>query len=171
MTTLPDDVNIEDVSSITIELKIIQGEDLIAKDRSMTGRRTTSDPYVKVYLGGKCYGHNTKVVLKDLNPVWNDSFKILVAGKQLQEMLRHPYPLRLVIFDEDKTFTEDDLMGVVDVPLKVESNANPKWKRVRPGEEEKPEDETVPHFWCHNAQGKLKIQMNLSMKTKQDIYG
>ena len=51
---------INEIESLTLLIQIYAGKDLIAKDRSMLGRRTTSDPYVKVFLGGKCYyGHNT----------------------------------------------------------------------------------------------------------------
>ena len=177
---------INEIESLTLFLQIYAGKDLVGKDRSMLGRRTTSDPYVKVYLGGKCYGHNTKTIEKNLNPVWEGSneakFKILVTGDQARSILKSRKPLRLVIMDEDD-LTEDDLMGVVDIPIPL-SEADPQsgkyentdkvWHKVSKGEKDPlPEDENdpIPHHYCHNAKGKLQVSLSFNYKTKKMVFG
>ena len=175
---------IKEIESLTLHVQVHRGEKLIGKDRTMFGRRSTSDPYVKVFLGGKCYGHNTKVIYKTLNPVWEGQeeakFKILVTGDQARSILKSRKPLRLVIMDEDD-ITEDDLMGVVDVPIPLgEANhetgkydrGQPKWYEVSKGEKEPfPEEDEIPHHYCHNAKGKLEVSLNFSYKTKKMVFG
>ena len=38
------------ISAIDMDITVIQGRDLVAKDRNIFGKRTSSDPYVKVHL-------------------------------------------------------------------------------------------------------------------------
>lgn len=85
MSAIPDP---DDVASVTINLKIIEGKELVAKDRSLLGKRTTSDPFVEVFLGDKNYGHKTKVIKTTLDPKWNESFKIFVTGDHARDIIR-----------------------------------------------------------------------------------
>ena len=69
---------------------------------------TASDPYVKIKCGSQRVGQTT-VKLRNLNPVWNETF--LIPLLHLKETLL------LKVFDEDHG-KEHDIMGVVtkDIP-------------------------------------------------------
>ena len=159
----------EEVSSIQIQMQIIEGRDLIAKDRSLMGRRTTSDPYVKIFLGGKCYGHNTEVIEKNLNPKWDAKFKILLMDdKQLKHVLNHDFPIRLVVWDKDLAI--DDCMGVVDIPVENIAMDEPKWFPLEKGEDVVFDEKEFKQY-CHNAKGDIKLQYTIKIKTKENFFG
>ncbi|ESW15718.1 hypothetical protein PHAVU_007G096000 [Phaseolus vulgaris] len=72
----------------------------------------TSDPYVKLSLtGDKLPAKKTTVKRKNLNPVWNEKFKIVVKDPQSQV-------LQLQVYDWDKVGGHDKL-GMQLVPLKL----------------------------------------------------
>jgi Ca2+-dependent lipid-binding protein len=164
MTSLQDIA--EEVESVTLHLTIFEGQDLIAKDRSVLGRRTTSDPYVMIVLGGKVMG-TTKVLVKTLNPVWNEEFNLSCEGDEAREMLRQKHPFRLVIYDKDE-FTEDDCMGVIDLPLLLQAAGEEgriQWMPVEMGSKEK-DPGMKHHHYCRNAKGQLKVQLSMNYKTR-----
>uniref|UniRef100_A0A8C5HF74 Multiple C2 and transmembrane domain-containing protein 2-like n=1 Tax=Gouania willdenowi TaxID=441366 RepID=A0A8C5HF74_GOUWI len=66
----------------------------------------TSDPYVKFKLDEKTF-YKSKVVFKNLNPVWNESFSLPV--KDLNQNLS------IKVYDRD--LTTDDFMGSASVSL------------------------------------------------------
>ncbi|KAM4592988.1 multiple C2 and transmembrane domain-containing protein 2-like isoform 3-T5 [Odontesthes bonariensis] len=78
---------------VTINLK--EGRNLVIRDRC-----GTSDPYVKFKLDGKTI-YKSKVVYKNLNPTWNESFSLPV--KDLNQKLY------IKVYDRD--LTTDDFMG------------------------------------------------------------
>ncbi|KAJ8252127.1 hypothetical protein COCON_G00214390 [Conger conger] len=78
---------------LTITLR--EGKNLVIRDRC-----GTSDPYVKFKLDGKTF-YKSKVVYKNLNPTWNESFSCVV--KDLDQSLH------LRVYDRD--LTTDDFMG------------------------------------------------------------
>ncbi|KAI7814161.1 multiple C2 and transmembrane domain-containing protein 2 isoform X2 [Triplophysa rosa] len=78
---------------LTICLK--EGRGLVIRDRC-----GTSDPYVKFKLDGKTF-YKSKVVYKNLNPVWNESFSFPV--RKLDQ--------KLFIKVYDRDLTTDDFMG------------------------------------------------------------
>ncbi|XP_076011590.1 multiple C2 and transmembrane domain-containing protein 2-like isoform X2 [Genypterus blacodes] len=78
---------------LTINLK--EGCNLVIRDRG-----GTSDPYVKFKMDGKTF-YKSKVVNKNLNPIWNETFTIPV--KDLNQ--------RLYIKVYDRDLTSDDFMG------------------------------------------------------------
>ncbi|XP_076595625.1 multiple C2 and transmembrane domain-containing protein 2 isoform X2 [Chaetodon auriga] len=84
---------------LTISLK--EGRNLVIRDRC-----GTSDPYVKFKLDGKTF-YKSKVVYKDLNPTWNETFSLPV--KDLNQ--------RLYIKVYDRDLTTDDFMGSASVTL------------------------------------------------------
>ncbi|XP_034089635.1 multiple C2 and transmembrane domain-containing protein 2 isoform X1 [Gymnodraco acuticeps] len=84
---------------LTINLK--EGRNLVIRDRC-----GTSDPYVKFKLDGKTL-YKSKVVYRDLNPKWNESFSIPV--KDLNQKLY------IKVYDRD--LTTDDFMGSATVTL------------------------------------------------------
>lgn len=65
-----------------------------------------SDPYVRLQLG-KQRG-KTKVIRKNLNPVWDENFRFVVGDLGDE--------LTISVLDEDKYFS-DDFVGQVKVPL------------------------------------------------------
>ncbi|WOK94127.1 C2 and GRAM domain-containing protein [Canna indica] len=65
-----------------------------------------SDPYAKLQLGK--HRAKTKVVKKNLNPVWDEEFSFRV-GDLSEDLI-------VCVLDEDKYFT-DDFLGQVKVPL------------------------------------------------------
>ncbi|XP_062403637.1 multiple C2 and transmembrane domain-containing protein 2 [Sardina pilchardus] len=84
---------------ITINLK--EGRNLVVRDRS--GK---SDPFVKFQINGKTI-YKSKVVSKNLNPAWNESFSFPVRD------LEH----KLYVKVYDKDFRSHDYMGGSDVCL------------------------------------------------------
>lgn len=86
---------------LSINLKC--GRNLVAKSR----RSGTSDPYVKFKLEGKQF-YKSKVVYKDLNPRWNESFSHPLRDRD------HDVELRVY----DKNLTADEFMGSASISLK-----------------------------------------------------
>ncbi|XP_053287662.1 multiple C2 and transmembrane domain-containing protein 2 isoform X2 [Pleuronectes platessa] len=84
---------------LTINLK--EGRNLVIRDRC-----GTSDPYVKFKLDGKTF-YKSKVVYKNLNPTWNETFSLPV--KDLNQKLY------IKVYDRD--LTTDDFMGSASVVL------------------------------------------------------
>ncbi|KAM8876126.1 multiple C2 and transmembrane domain-containing protein 2-like isoform 2-T2 [Synchiropus picturatus] len=84
---------------LTVNLK--EGRNLVIRDRC-----GTSDPYVKFKLEGKTF-YKSKVVFKNLNPSWNESFSIPV--KDLSQSL--------VVKVYDRDLASDDFMGAANVLL------------------------------------------------------
>ncbi|CAL9188875.1 unnamed protein product [Musa hybrid cultivar] len=80
---------------------VIEARNLLAMD--LNG---LSDPYVKLQLGK--HRAKTKVVKKNLNPVWDEEFSFRVGDLNEE--------LTVCVLDEDKYFT-DDFLGQVKVPL------------------------------------------------------
>nr|QEN96202.1 multiple C2 domain and transmembrane region protein 2a variant 3 [Danio rerio] len=84
---------------LTINLK--EGRNLVVRDRS-----GTSDPFVKFKLDGK-HIYKSKVVNKNLNPTWNESFSLPV--RDLDQTLH------LKVYDRD--LRSNDFMGSSSFPL------------------------------------------------------
>jgi len=91
---------------LSIEIK--NGKDLCVRDKSMFSKGS-SDPYIKIMLGGSRKVGTTKVIKKSLNPIWNESFQIEVGGKD------KPFVV-LEIFDKDM-LSSDDPMGIITISL------------------------------------------------------
>ncbi|KAL8242164.1 hypothetical protein R6Q59_012466, partial [Mikania micrantha] len=71
-----------------------------------------SDPYVKLKLSGEMLpSKKTTIKKKTLNPVWNETFKLLVKDPQAQT-------LQVNVYDWDKVGSHDRL-GMQMVPLKL----------------------------------------------------
>uniref|UniRef100_A0A3Q2NWL9 Multiple C2 domains, transmembrane 2a n=1 Tax=Fundulus heteroclitus TaxID=8078 RepID=A0A3Q2NWL9_FUNHE len=77
--------------------------------RNLCRWRSTSDPYVKFKLEGKQF-YKSKVVYKDLNPRWNESFSHPLRDRH------HDVELRVGLQLEDPKSKEDD-MGVIVVEV------------------------------------------------------
>ena len=99
------------VVGVEIDCTVMAGRDLVAKDRSLFGKKS-SDPYVVIMCGKRTLG-TTKVVDKSLNPVWNQTFKLNLDAKAAARL--ESTELVFAIFDKDKIGANDP-MGVVRPP-------------------------------------------------------
>jgi C2 domain len=134
-------VSLYPIQSFKVEMTIIQGRNLIGKDRHfLTRQRTTSDPYIIASLGMDQRLGQTKTCLKTLNPVWDATFHFTVPNKRhaqvptnMSTFVRNTNPSKadesasmieacsmvlLKIYDEDKV-TDDDMMGTLIIPIPV----------------------------------------------------
>lgn len=92
-----------------LHVKVVRAQKLLKKD--FLG---TSDPYVKLSLTGeRLPAKKTTIKKRNLNPEWNESFKLVVKDPQSQV-------LQLQVFDWDKVGAHDRL-GMQLVPLKLVS--------------------------------------------------
>jgi hypothetical protein len=91
-----------------LHISVLRSRDLIAADRGIMGIRSTSDPYIRLYAGGK--SRQTKVVMKTLNPEWNEHFELLLEPEHRRG------ELQLECFDFD-ALSADDSLGQVAIPL------------------------------------------------------
>jgi Ca2+-dependent lipid-binding protein len=132
------------IDSMTLRITITQGSDLVAKDRNLLGKKTTSDPFVQVLVGnGRSYQRlgQTKTIYKNLSPHWNETI-----SAQVKFIHHGGSQLRFHIFDEDK-FSNPDSMGFVTLPLDwKDSDSPPQWYEI-------------PKDSAKNAQGKIQLQI------------
>ena len=144
------------VDKIHVEMEILAGDDLVAKDRNLMGRKTTSDPYVEVYpmnnpkpifKNGKSLQDykigKTETQKKTLNPKWT-------KNKFVFDII-HPWRVTLKIYDED-LLSDPDLMGIVTIPIPVPPN--PTTTQLN--------DTTnwynIPKDSAKNAKGRLQVR-------------
>ncbi|XP_054896598.1 multiple C2 and transmembrane domain-containing protein 2 isoform X2 [Poeciliopsis prolifica] len=86
-----------------LNINLKYGRNLVARSR----RAASSDPYVKFKIEGKQF-YKSKVVYKNLNPRWNESFSHPLRDRH------HDVELRVY----DKNLTADDFMGSSTISLK-----------------------------------------------------
>lgn len=148
------------LAGLTVDVEVLQARGLIAKDRSLLGKRT-SDPYIEVYYGQELIG-KTRTIKKNVSPVWNEKFQLSV-GADAALLMIHPGSkahLELRIFDEDKG-SNDDPMGTVLVPLKPQDTATLQtWYPVGKG---------TGKFFCHNAQGEVEVKVTMTGRQMVDL--
>ncbi|XP_022957140.1 synaptotagmin-3-like isoform X1 [Cucurbita moschata] len=90
-----------------LHVKVVRASKLLKMD--ILG---TSDPYVKLMLsGGGLPAKKTSIKMRNLNPVWNEKFKLIVNDPKSQV-------LQLQVYDWDKVGGHDRL-GMQLVPLKL----------------------------------------------------
>jgi len=134
------------VSKVDFSFDIIKARDLVAKDRNMFGKKTTSDPYVEVWLCSDrkhealCLG-KTPTVKKNLNPQWNHQLRISVP------FLNAPWcnQLQFRIFDED-LLSAPDAMGTITLPFAWTDGNQQHWHEV-------------PKTSAKNAQGSIELRV------------
>jgi len=108
-------------ATLKIQATILKGSGLVAKDRNLFGKKTSSDPYVQACVvggGSKRRGHQrvfgkTSAKSKNLEPVWNETIKGTIPDWDTNT---EPTVLLLRIFDQD-IVGDDDSMGDVRIPL------------------------------------------------------
>lgn len=145
------------ISGIEIDLTIIGGRNLVAKDRNLFNQKTTSDPYVKLYVNGK-FKAQSKVISKNLNPTWNETCKIYLGTDESNRLLdkfknsgEEPQ-FSVFIFDKDE-MSDDDSMGIVRGSLSLTEPPSTKWMKV----------ETAP-VHSKPVTGELQIKTAVSIR-------
>ncbi len=112
------------------ELKVKLREGINLAVRDING---TSDPYVKFILNGNCI-YKSKIIFKNLNPVWNEEFTVKLSRKPSGKLcdtaslgsldsnnsldfVLAKYKLKMFVYDYDRGFLNDDLIGYSDIDL------------------------------------------------------
>ena len=75
------------LSSIQVDVTILEGRNLTAKDRKLFRKKCTSNPCVICKLGGKEIGR-TNVVHRSLSPKWSQSFSVALNEKEANRFIR-----------------------------------------------------------------------------------
>ena len=145
-------------------VKVCQARDLIAADSN-----GTSDPYVRIHIGDDVKGGiRTKHLTKTLNPVWNESFELLVT----QAM--RPQSVTVEVFDKD-LIGKDDSLGRFIIPIPslqlretfsgnhASALLNSKWHTFDPVPKAHPSDP--------DNNGELELQYELVRKEKDEDDG
>jgi stress response protein SCP2 len=175
------------LAGLKVTITILEGRDLIAKDRNFLGKRTTSDTYVQVYdasddnnnnnNNSKCLGRTT-AVSKTLSPAWNSEnvFSLTLGADSAQNLMRknnanngggRGVTFLLKLFDED-VMSESDPMGTVTVavrPLEYldgasSSSSSSKWYPVEKGSGK---------TFCKNAKGELLVGISIQAQAMRDL--
>ena len=116
---------LEPVTALSITLTVIQGDQLVAKDRNLLGQWTTSDPYVLVSLFPQGLGGpelklgRSETIRFTLCPRWGEKFVLEVPQHALTaEAL---FQVTIMDWGDDLVLgmvqSDDNLMGVVPVPF------------------------------------------------------
>jgi Ca2+-dependent lipid-binding protein len=116
-----------DFARTTLTLKILQAEQLAAKDKN--GK---SDPYVQVLLlPNKKHKLTTQVKRKTLNPRWNEVFAF--EGYPYEKVINSTLCMRVI--DHDR-FSKDDIIGELIIPMTSFDLANGQtlWKNLQPSQ-------------------------------------
>ncbi|KAF3443024.1 hypothetical protein FNV43_RR16945 [Rhamnella rubrinervis] len=117
----------------------------------------SSDPYVKVCLSGeRLPAKRTSIKMKNLNPVWNEEFKLTVKEPQSQVLELH-------VYDWEKVGTHDKL-GMQVVPLRL---LNPQETRVLKLNLVKNTNPNDPH----NKKSRGQLEVELTFKPFKDDNG
>jgi len=143
---------------VKFKITILQASGLVAKDKNMFGKKTTSDPYIKISvprgLPLKKHGkvtNQTAVVMKSVDPVWKDEafltsdYNDTHISKDTQSFFAE-----LKIFDYDLA-SADDPMGTVYVPLLpngIIEGTTTQWYPVEPKS-------------AKNATGQVQVQIQV----------
>ncbi|KAL2650353.1 hypothetical protein R1flu_018481 [Riccia fluitans] len=105
------EINVVDEASAAkpvglLNVKVVKAKDLKKKD--FMGK---SDPYVKLHLGeGHHFAKVTRTMKNNLNPEWNESFKLIVHDPQTQNLELH-------VYDWEKVGSHEKI-GMQVIPLK-----------------------------------------------------
>ena len=150
---------VDDVSRyLEVRVSILEGRNLVPKDKNIWGKKVSSDPYVKVYHGPNKLG-KTSIVKKTLDPKWDagrSTFSVHVIPRAVDVYTN----VECNIFDHDQ-ISKDDPMGTVFV--KIPSTLNKKitsWYPVEKGEGQ---------TYCRNATGELKVEVEVRSKLS-DVF-
>eukprot|EP01094_Clydonella_sp_ATCC50884_P029028 TRINITY_DN892_c0_g1_i1.p1 TRINITY_DN892_c0_g1~~TRINITY_DN892_c0_g1_i1.p1 ORF type:complete len:569 (-),score=165.69 TRINITY_DN892_c0_g1_i1:308-2014(-) len=101
-----------------VEVRIIQGRNLAIRDSN-----GLSDPFVRVSTSSGSQAFQTKVVKKNLNPTWNETFCVPVGD---------PAKDKLVLRAYDKDLLKKDKLGSLEIPLQdlVKDQEDCRWRKL-----------------------------------------
>lgn len=164
------------IQGFKVEMTIVQGRDLIAKDRHfLTRQRTTSDPYIVAFLGMDQRLGKTRTCPKTLNPQWGSTFHFSLPNKRhaqvpthmstflgnnnktngdnasSPEMIEACGMVLLKIYDQDE-FTDDDMMGTLIIPIPVAPRSGLTTTRWY----------DVDTLFVPNAAGQVEVTLNVT---------
>lgn len=109
-----DDFKKDTATRGVLVVRIKKGEDFKEGDPGIVGKRGSSDAYVTTGWGkfGKPVW-STRVIVDDMQPVWDETSFILVGQEELNAEER----LRIQLWDSDRA-SADDHLGKIEVDLK-----------------------------------------------------
>ena len=148
------ETEVEDLTRcLQVRVTVLEGRNLVAKDKNFWGKKVSSDPYVKVFHGPNKMG-KTCIVKKSLDPKWDDK-KVTFVLNVIPRALDVYKTIECNIFDHDQLST-DDSMGTCFVKIPNSLNAKyTSWYPVEKGEGKN---------YCRNAKGELKVEIELRSK-------
>jgi Ca2+-dependent lipid-binding protein len=101
-----------------VKVSVLQGRGLVAKDKNIWGRHTSSDPHVVSHHGPNDMGKRS-TIKKTLDPTWNDqSFRLSVVPGVVAVC----NSVKCGIFDHD-ALSSYDRMGTVFVPIPTQNDS------------------------------------------------
>lgn len=148
------EIDVNDLTNyLQVKVTILEGRNLVAKDKNFLGKKVSSDPYVKVFHGPNKMG-KTCIVKKSLDPKWEDARETFVVNV-IPRALDVYKTIECNIFDHDQLST-DDSMGTCFVNIPSSLNVrHTAWYPVEKGEGKN---------YCRNAKGELKVEIELLSK-------
>lgn len=147
------------LAGLRATITLYQARGLLAKDRNMFGKRTSSDPYVKVFFKDVLVGKSS-VKKKTLQPQWNCTVKYML-GCDEGEKIRHAAPtasglgpkFHLVVLDHDK-LSSDDTLGQVFIPITI-NGMEPTWITLQTGIQ-------GDTYYCKKAKGEIQVSIDIT---------
>lgn len=143
------------IDCMLVQFQILEAKDLVAKDKNLFGKKTSSDPYTEVSLvctptktipGKRATVQTillgkTPTIQKNLNPVWNYTKVSKIPYSRMSEKLQ----LAIRLYDEDLLSSPDSLGSFLLPPLEWKnSKGTPKWYEI-------------PKKSAKNASGAVKL--------------
>jgi len=154
------------IDKMVVNIQVLKAKNLVAKDRNIFGKRTTSDPYVLVSLSctpaetvsnqkrvQKIELGRTQTISKHLSPTWNYTLPSDIPFSRYNETLQ----LVFEIFDQDK-LSSDDSLGVVKLEALQwkDSSGASVWHEI-------------PKDSAKNVSGMIKINISTSLHRVQGL--
>jgi hypothetical protein len=97
-----------------LKIKLKHGKNLAIRDIG-----GSSDPYAKFFLNND-FKYKSKIIFKNLNPIWNEEFEIKLPKKSLNQSINSyfdDYTLNIFIYDYDRGSFNDDLIGFTSIRI------------------------------------------------------
>lgn len=143
------------IEKLIVQVTIVEGQDLVAKDRNFLGKRTTSDPYCELFkLDQVVASHKTSTQYKNLNPQWNETFIVQFQDKECRNA-----SITIKVWDDDK-LSAPDAMGAVTIPIPAKKS---------PTEYKTDEWYTIPPESAKNAKGSLHVVIDVTVVLAQTL--
>lgn len=101
-------------SVFVLKIKLKHGKNLAIRDIG-----GSSDPYAKIFLNTD-FKYKSKIVFKNLNPIWNEEFEIKLPKKSLNQSINSYFDdctLNIFIYDYDRGSFNDDLIGFTAIKI------------------------------------------------------